>query len=539
MGQITVLVSRSKLKALRNHEDQTVTLAANVGGQIKIATRGLYVIGNISDSRPVSQDPESLYLIIDLVGEAAIDANGQISEFHRGITLYPAPGDLALPMESADLAKMVGNPRSSIEIGTVHPTRHVRACVDMNPLLARHFALVGSTGTGKSNACALLLHRIIERAPNGHVVVIDPHGEYATAFAREGLVLNVDNLLMPYWLMNYEEHCEVLVKAEGAERELERDIVARCLVEARSKNMLAKRCEGLTVDTPIPYLLSDLLNIIEKDMGTLEKSSHVSRYMRLKVRLQEVQRDGRYNFMFNCNLATDSMKAFLSRLLSYGNDNRPITILDLSGVPSDIVAVVVGLVSRIIMDHAIWSRDEDPRPVLLVCEEAHRYVPASHISRNSPVRRSMERIAKEGRKYGVGLGLVSQRPSALAEGALSQCGTIIAMRLNNEADQSCIRDAMPEGGRIFLDSIPALRTGEAIITGEAVTMPMRVRLDMPDENKRPHSQDPDFSTVWQSPVADPAVLDRRIDRWRSISEADSYPVDSTPELRRPSLLLNP
>ena len=146
----------------------------------------------------------------------------------------------------------------------------------------------------------------------------------------------------------------------------------------------------------------------------------------------------------------------------------------MSGVPSDIVSVVVAVLSRLVFDYAIWSRNEVQRPLLLVCEEAHRYVPADKTGAGQAVRKVLERIAKEGRKYGVSLGLITQRPSDLAEGVLSQCGTIIAMRLNNDRDQQFVKNAMPEGARGFLDVIPALRNRECIICGEGVAIPIRV-----------------------------------------------------------------
>jgi DNA helicase HerA-like ATPase len=197
---------------------------------------------------------------------------------------------------------------------------------------------------------------------------------------------------------------------------------------------------------------------------------------------------------------------------------------------------VVALLSRIVMDYAMWSRAEASRPILLVCEEAHRYVPAVTAADASPAaRKILERIAKEGRKYGVSLALVSQRPSDIAEGVLSQCGTIISMRLNNERDQACVRNAMPDGGRSFVDQIPALGKGECIICGEGVAVPMQVRIDLPAENCRPSSDDPSFSAGWRNPNSDTGSLDRSIQRWRS----QSYNMDAERPAERISLLLRP
>jgi DNA helicase HerA-like ATPase len=167
-----------------------------------------------------------------------------------------------------------------------------------------------------------------------------------------------------------------------------------------------------------------------------------------------------------------------------------------------------------VFDYAIWSRTEAQRPLLLVCEEAHRYVPKDESSGGQAVRKILERIAKEGRKYGVSLGLITQRPSDLAEGVLSQCGTIISMRLNNDRDQACVRAAMPEGARGFLDAIPALRNRECIVCGEGVAIPIRVRFDDLEPEKRPASSDPSFARLWRETGDEAGIIQRTIKRWR-------------------------
>jgi DNA helicase HerA-like ATPase len=176
---------------------------------------------------------------------------------------------------------------------------------------------------------------------------------------------------------------------------------------------------------------------------------------------------------------------------------------------------VVAVLSRMVFDFAIWSRNEPQRPILLVCEEAHRYIPNDRNGDASSVGKILSRIAKEGRKYGVSLGLITQRPSDLAEGVLSQCGTIISMRLNNDRDQAFVRAAMPEGARGFLDSIPALRNRECIICGEGVAIPIRVAFDGLEEAKRPASEDPLFSELWTEVGGEDEIIARTIKRWRA------------------------
>ena len=184
-------------------------------------------------------------------------------------------------------------------------------------------------------------------------------------------------------------------------------------------------------------------------------------------------------------------------------------------MPSDITSTVVAVLSRLVFDYAIWSRDDVTRPILLVCEEAHRYVPNEKNADGSSVGRILSRIAKEGRKYGISLGLITQRPSDLAEGVLSQCGTIISMRLNNDRDQAFVKAAMPEGARGFLDSIPALRNRECIICGEGVSIPVRVSFDELEEYKRPASADPSFSDLWNNSGGEEEQVSRAVSRWRA------------------------
>src|SRR3569832_526811 len=198
--------------------------------------------------------------------------------------------------------------------------------------------------------------------------------------------------------------------------------------------------------------------------------------------------------MFSGMLVSDSMPSLLAKQFRLPSHGKPISIVDVSGVPSEITSVVVSVLARMEFDYAIWSRTEAQRPLLLVCEEAHRYVPKDENAENGQaVRKILERIAKEGRKYGVSLGLITQRPSDLAEGVLSQCGTIITMRLNNDRDQAFVRAAMPKGSHGFLDSIPALRNRECVICGEGVSTPIRVNLDTLEEHKQPASSDPVFT----------------------------------------------
>ncbi|MFC4593304.1 ATP-binding protein [Sphingobium tyrosinilyticum] len=512
-----ILIDAGCIAALAHEADPCIAMAGQVGSQVKMRVGNSWLIASVRSMALDRQDSGMIVADVDFLGEGDEEKlTGRIYHFRRGVTRYPAPGTEIFPVSSADMQQIyAADDRPHVQIGTVYPTADTRAALYVDSMLGKHFALLGSTGTGKSTSAALILHRICDLSPEGHIVMIDPHGEYGAAFAQNGAVFDVGNLALPYWLMNFEEHCEVFVTSEGSDRTVDCDILAKCLLAARQKNRLAESIGRLTVDSPVPYLLSDLTNILQNEMGKLDKGTGALPYMRLKTKIDEIKTDPRYSFMFSGMLVADTMQEFLAKIFRLPSGGKPISIIDVSAMPSDITSVVVSVLSRLVFDYAIWARDEAQRPILLVCEEAHRYIPSTTTGGGQAVRRILERIAKEGRKYGVSLGLITQRPSDLAEGVLSQCGTIISMRLNNDRDQAFVKAAMPEGARGFLDSIPALRNREAIICGEGVAVPIRVALDNLEEERRPASSDPSFTELWRQSGGEADILDRTITRWRS------------------------
>jgi hypothetical protein len=509
-----VCMDAARLNELHSHSDPAVAMSGQVGSQIKMVVGTNWLIANVRTMR--ADDSGEVVANVDFLGEGSRDAKGQMSNFRRGVTRYPIPGSEVHPVTTEDLrAVFAASDEPNIEIGTVYPTDDIRGALYVDPMLSKHFAVLGSTGTGKSTSVALILHRISQLSPEGHILMIDPHGEYSAAFKGCGELFNVDNLQLPYWLMNFEEHCEVMLTTHDAERQRDADILAKCLLAARTKGKDMSQYGKVTVDSPIPYLLADLNTIIVNEMGKLERAGDTLPYQRLKTKLDELRADPRYTFMFSGMLVSDSMPGLLAKLFRLPSHGRPISIVDVSGVPSEVTSVVVSVLARMVFDYAIWSRTEAQRPLLLVCEEAHRYVPKDENAENGQaVRKILERIAKEGRKYGVSLGLITQRPSDLAEGVLSQCGTIVSMRLNNDRDQACVRAAMPEGARGFLDAIPALRNRECIVCGEGVAIPIRVRFDDLEPEKRPASSDPSFARLWRETGDEEGIIQRTIKRWR-------------------------
>ncbi|OJY68709.1 MAG: ATPase [Sphingobium sp. 66-54] len=516
-GSAQIMLDIAAMEKLSGQSDTSIAMGGQVGSQIKMRVGQRWLVATVRTLALDVRSDSHVLADVDFLGEGEQEQlTGRIFRFRRGVTRFPVPGIEVQPVSSADMAEIyAAHEETCVEIGTVYPTTATRAALLVDSLLGKHFALLGSTGTGKSTAAALILHRICDLSPEGHIVMIDPHGEYGAAFAGNGQVYNAGNLELPYWLLNFEEHCEMLVTSKGPERAQDCDILAKCLLAARSRNRLAEGIGRLTVDSPVPYLLSDLATILQNEMGKLDKGTNTLPYLRLRTRLDEIRSDPRFSFMFSGMLVADSMQAFLAKIFRLPAHGKPISIVDTSAMPSEITHVVVSVLARLIFDFAIWARDEEQKPVLFVCEEAHRYIPSSTIGEGQSVRKILERIAKEGRKYGVSLGLITQRPSDLAEGVLSQCGTIISMRLNNDRDQNFVKAAMPEGSRGFLDAIPALRNRECIVCGEGVTVPVRVAFDNLEPERRPASADPVFSDLWRTSGGEDEILERTINRWRN------------------------
>lgn len=489
----------------------------HVGAHVKIPVGPRWLIGVVQNVRPAAEHPGMIEVDLQFLGEAQRHA-GTFGGFSRGISRFPAPGDPVAIVATAELQQIFSaDGRATIEVGTVQPSIAVRARLMIDGLLARHFAVLGSSGTGKSTTLALLLHRLIDACPNGHIMMLDPHGEYRGAFPDRGYPIDVGTLDLPYWVMNLREHVELLIGHDDENRAVQIDILSKCLQIARSKSRAAADAGRVTVDSPVPYLMSDLMTALQAQMGKLEKPDKLAPYQLLKNRIEELKNDPRYAFMFSGLLVSDSLGDILARFFRFKDDGKPISIVDLSGVPSDVVKLVVAILCRLAFDFAVWARGELRSPILIICEEAHRYVPAEHIDRANSARRILERIAKEGRKYGVCLGLVTQRPSDLSESVLSQCGTIISMRMNNERDQKFVGGAMPDGGDVLLDALPALKNRECIVSGEGVLVPMRVRLDDLEAERRPTSEDPSFATGWSTPHSMTAVMTDTLRRWRAQS----------------------
>ncbi|MDW8124377.1 MAG: DUF87 domain-containing protein [Geminicoccaceae bacterium] len=505
-----VAVSGSQVVATIS-EDAGSAERVEKGQLVKIPLPQTHAFAIVSAlSIPMPDTPVRL-MELALVGECRHRGDG--GRFHRGLSAYPALGDPVLAIEPRDLAAIRGaEGPETIPLGALHRGSGRIVHVDPDRLLGRHFAVLGATGSGKSCAVASILHTLVERGTQAHILVLDPHGEYASAFRDRAVVLGQDNLELPYWLLTGEELVEVVGggRDPGPQRaaELLLDFVARAKGAYRDANGDHRPA----VDTPVPYRLSDVIRLIDEVVGRLDRTESVAAYRWLKNRLEILSRDPRFAFLFGGIAVRDDMARILGTLFRIPADGRPITVVDLSGIPNEVLEVVVSVLLRLAFDLAYWSRGRIP--VLILCEEAHRCAPSDKSRGFAPTRLAMARIAKEGRKYGVALGLVSQRPSDLEPSVLSQCGTVLAFRVTSPHDQELVHALLRDDANGLLDFLPSLGDGEAIVLGQAVPFPVRLQFPELSSELRPRRASPSFSRP-ESAEEDPIeLLESLVRAWR-------------------------
>lgn len=461
---------------------------------------------------------------LGLVGELTKAPDGLPLSFNRGTATYPALGDRVRFATKIELElTYCGSGEDNIRIGCIRQDASIAATVRVDDLLGKHFAILGTTGTGKSCSTALILRAILEKNPNAHILLLDPHNEYSTAFGERAEVVSPRNMQLPLWLLNFEEVVEVLVgnTDHKAEIEILQDLIpmAKSRYHAgRAADVQRLRKVGLegtrfTVDTPVPYRISDLTYLIDERMGKLENRKDLTPYRALKTRIETFSQDGRYAFMFGSVTVYDGMTQILSRIFRVPVNGKPITIVELTGLPPEVVNVVVSVLCRLAFDFALWG--DGQVPITVVCEEAHRYVPSNAQLGFEPCKRAIAKIAKEGRKYGCSLCIVTQRPAEIDPTILSQCNTVFALRMSNDRDQAIVTSALSDTGTGLLEFLPALGHREAIAFGDGVSLPVRIKFDKLPPEFLPRSTTARFSEKWQTSVGDERYLEAVVERWRA------------------------
>jgi len=504
-------------------------LRPTVGSFLAIAAgrrRLIAVVTEVASNEASDERRESGAVArVDLMGEIKIDAQG-VERFSRGVSAYPAIGDPAriIGRDELRLAYCASGARA-INIGALHSDDTIAACVDSDNLLSKHFAVLGSTGVGKSSGVAVILNEILDVRPELRIFLLDGHNEYGRCFGPRANIVSAANLKLPFWLFNFEELVDALYYGRPAVDE-EVDILAEQIPIAKSLyqthrasadratvRRIDPRIAGCTVDTPVPYMVQDLVALIDERMGKLENRASRMHHNRLLMRIEGLRNDARYAFMFeNANVGGDTMAEILSYLFRLAPIGQPMTVLQLAGLPVEAVDAVVSVLCRLAFDFGLWS--DGAAPMLFVCEEAHRYAPADRAAGFGPTRRALLRIAKEGRKYGVCLGLVTQRPAELDPTIISQCSTLFAMRMANDRDQALLRSAVTDAAANLLAFVPSLGTQELIGFGEGFPLPTRLTFHSLPADRIPRSETFSRGVAPIESSDELALVKAVVERWR-------------------------
>jgi DNA helicase HerA-like ATPase len=508
------------LQSAANSDDATLTVGKFLG---IVRNRSLLVgiVNQVSTEVPLLVREEGYHGVasIDLMGEIIGSDVAGDPHFLRGVTNYPAIRSAAVMLGTAELRMIYNGDKSAgIELGCLQQDIAVKAYANIHDTINKHFAILGSTGVGKSSGLASLLRQILAARPDLRIFLLDAHNEYANCFGDSALVVSPANLKLPFWLFTFEELLEVIFSgrqgnAEEVEILTELVPLAKVLYQQTKDGPVVRRSKAAdySLDTPVPYRLKDLLALIDERMGKLENRSSRMNHRRLITRIEAVSNDPRYNFMFtDANIGGDTMAELLRHLFRWRPDGKPMTVMQLAGIPSEIVDAVVSVLCRMAFDFGLWSNGAIP--LLFVCEEAHRYVSADRSLGFQPTRRAVSRIAKEGRKYKVFLGLVTQRPAEIDANIVSQCSTLLAMRLANDRDQEVLAAAASDAATNLLRFLPSLGPREAFAFGAGIPMPTLFTFP-----ELPAAFIPGVQAVSDEPAQesmDDQVIDSAIERWR-------------------------
>ncbi len=461
---------------------------------------------------------------ITLVGTVGLTLDNN-PRFSRSLVQVPEIDGACHVLRDAQLQAFMallsaeGKTKHSLEIGRYTIDEKAAAYLDGNKFFQRHASLLGSTGSGKSWSVAAILEQAAE-LPSSNIIVFDLHGEYrALSYARhlripgpEELGKTDESLLfLPYWLLNAEELQAMFI--DRSEFSAHNQVMAfQDIVVAEKKKTLEslKKTEVLnafTLDSPVPFAIDNVIaelkrmnkEMVKGSSGREKQGPFYGQFSRLLVRLNSKVTDKRYGFLFQAPDEAhqyESMASMVKQLMDYSVSKAQIKVIDFSEVPADILPVIVGLVARIIYQVQFWTDRNKRKPMALVCDEAHMYLPKKD-GKNPVEQRAIEnfeKIAKEGRKYGVALLIVSQRPFDVSPTILSQCNNVVSLRLTNGDDQATVKRLMPESLEGLMDTLPILDIGEALVVGDAVLLPSRIRIHPPKE--KPLSATIDFWDEW-------------------------------------------
>lgn len=466
---------------------------------------------------------------LDLFGEGewVFDKDEWRLDFERGVTTFPLPQQKVYLTPRSDLGFIYGEGTGPVILLGEHVGSGGTPCyAEMNELLGKHTAILGSTGAGKSGTVAAILHAILDRGSEAgyknwqpQIVVLDPHNEYGAAFPDHvRLCTDENSLSLPYWLLNLQETVNLLIGKTEFVATSQANIVKTAILLARrdaAQTVNLNEAE-INVDSPVPYELVRFIYHVENSTNKPTQASRQESWNSILHKIDVLKNDSRLAFMMQeWDGVADPLPEIVKQFLG---DSDPIRIVDLSGVPNEVAGAASSAIARTLFSVKLWQTREEreSNPVLLVCEEAHRYVPNRGEAQYEAAQDAIRRLAKEGRKYGIGLMLVSQRPSEVEATVLSQCNSWIVMRITNDSDRRHVQGILPDSLAGLTKVLSGLRRREAIFVGQAAVLPSRILIrDLVKDGKPlPRSQDIDFDTGWQdSPITD-EHLTAVVKRWR-------------------------
>jgi len=484
----------------------------------------------------------------DLFGEGQwrLDDTGEPElQFERGVATYPLPQQTVYLTPKSELRSIYGGGAGPvIQLGQHVGSGESPCYANLNELLGKHSAILGSTGSGKSCAVAAVIHAILDRGSDSsyqtwhpQIIILDPHNEYGTAFPDcSRLSTDEGSLTIPYWMLNLNETRSLLIGKTEYAATSQANIVKNALMAARTSSAqhLGLDVSKLTVDSPVPYILGNpsglddfgrrdgvldstgFVGAINSQRPSGETRSKHEQYSKVLAKLESLLEDKRLSFMMTpWDGVGDPIPSVLSQVIGTDSSSR-VSIVDLSGVPNEVGGIASAAIARTLFSLKVWQSDDERRasPTLLVCEEAHRYVPNRGEAQYEAAQDAIRRIAKEGRKYGIGLMLVSQRPSEVEATVLSQCNSWIVLRVTNEADREHVRGILPDSLAGLSKMLSGLRRREAIFAGQAATLPSRILIRELPDTQQPRSQDIDFAAGWQIELPSVVELAQVARRWR-------------------------
>lgn len=516
-GALTVVIYDT-ITSLKKELNGKVYSLGQLGSYVLIPVEKVIVVAMVSEVKKLDLSingdvRQRVVLTVTLVGTV------KAGRYERGVSILPPVDAPVFFAEEQDLSAVFSIfQKFGFSLGLLSMFERERAFLDPNRFFSKHIAVVGSSGSGKSCTVASILQKVIP-LPDTNIIIIDIHNEYHAAFGEDANYLPVAELELPFWLMNFEELQEMFIddRDEDAASQI---TVLKDLIVASKKGKSPELAQVVTVDTPAYFDIAEIrarMQFLDTEkvtglgMGGMAKEGpFYGKFTRFLIRLDSRLNDIRYSFMFKPKqyINTGTFNDFLQRIFGPGGSAK-VTILDMSGVPFDIVNTVVSLLARVVFDFNFWNPHRRDFPVLLVFEEAHNYLPSTGES-SKAARRTVERIAKEGRKYGVSCMIVSQRPAEVSETILSQCSNYVVLRLSNPIDQGYIRKLVPDTFVGLVDVLPSLRQGEALVVGDALPMPLRVQIDYP--NPEPQSGDIKFFDKWKESEAKTYIQDV-VNRW--------------------------